>query len=179
VSDVIKEDVVYSEIIHAPVSDHDAVVVCFNTDHEKRGTGYWKLNASVLHEEKYQSDIRDIISDTIREYTGSENTLIWELIKIRVREYSIRYCTIRNRSKCQLLKGLEFSINKIKQYMHRGDAPEEFQHQKDSLEKEIGSLLSKKLRELRYVPRHNGLRKVREALPFFCDKKDTIKSPVL
>jgi len=144
-SRLLIENVAYSEIIHAPISDHDAVVASFNTDHEKRGSGYWKLNTSVLCEEKYQNDIRDIIATTSMEYADMDKILVWELIKVRIREYSIQYCTLRNRSNNQLLKGLEYTINKIKQYMHQTDANKDIlKGQKEVLEREMSFYLANK-----------------------------------
>ena len=76
-----------------PCPDHKAVVLCVRGDERPRGRGYWKLNVSVLDEENYKESIRKIISDTLSEYRHQvEKAVIWELVKIRVKEYSIRYC---------------------------------------------------------------------------------------
>ena len=41
-SSLLSESIMYSEIIHAPVPDHNAVVTSFSVDHEKRGQGFGK-----------------------------------------------------------------------------------------------------------------------------------------
>ena len=64
----------------------------------KRGIGYWKLNISLLNEEKYISEIKEIIKNTIIQYKekiGKGRT--WELIKIKVKEFSVSYCQSRSK----------------------------------------------------------------------------------
>ena len=79
--------------------DHKAVVLCVRGDERPRGRGYWKLNVSVLGEENYKESICKIISDTLSEYRHQVEKVIWELVKIRVKEYSLRYCCLRTKSK--------------------------------------------------------------------------------
>jgi hypothetical protein len=100
--------------MHAPVPDHNAVVTVFQLDKENRGEGYWKLNVSVFDEEAYQAGIRHLIKDTAEEYEGSKKLMVWVLIKMRIREYSILSCTHRNTKKNIHLNGLEFKLNRLK-----------------------------------------------------------------
>jgi len=142
-SQSLSEKMLYSEIIHAPVPDHDAVVTSFSIDNEKRGSGYWKLNVSVLEESEYQDNIRKLITQTLEENIGIEKALIWELLKIRIKELSIRYCTLRNRRKNKRLDMLEFSIGKIKQYMKESEKElDKLKAQKEVLENEINIMLN-------------------------------------
>jgi hypothetical protein len=84
----------------APCPDHKAVILSIRCSEKKRGRGYWKLNTSILAEEKYRNEIREIITNTIKDHNDIENLdkgLIWELIKIRVKEFSIQYCCHRSK----------------------------------------------------------------------------------
>ena len=102
-----------------PCPDHKAVVLCVRGDERPRGRGYWKLNVSVLDEENYKESIRKIISDTLSEYRHQvEKAVIWELVKIRVKEYSIRYCCLRNKKQKNEIKLLENSINDLDKKIH-------------------------------------------------------------
>ena len=44
-----------------PCPDHQAVIMCIKCEDKKRASGYWKLNTSVLTEERY----RDVMQNTI------------------------------------------------------------------------------------------------------------------
>ena len=102
-----------------PCPDHKAVLLCVRGDERPRGRGYWKLNLSVLGEENSKESIRKIISDTLSEYRHQvEKAVIWELVKIRVNEYSIHYCCLRNKKQNNEIKLLENSINDLDKKIH-------------------------------------------------------------
>ena len=85
-----------------PCPDHRAVVMSVQGEGRSRGPGYWKLNVSVLNEELYREGIRDIIKETFLEYFDIhqiEKSMIWELLKIRVKEFSIKYCSVRKQKR--------------------------------------------------------------------------------
>ena len=71
--------------------DHKAVFVHFCMAKNKRGRGYWKLNSQILVSEEYKTTIRKIITNTIQEYKDFSNTEVWELCKIRFKEYSVMF----------------------------------------------------------------------------------------
>ena len=59
-----------------------------------RGPGFWKLNASFLTELEYINQIKTTIQETYGEYKSDESinpSLLWEMIKLKVREKSLRY----------------------------------------------------------------------------------------
>ncbi len=81
----------------APTPDHKAVVIKVNTHTNPRGKGYWKLNTSVLEEEDYVIGIKDLIKKTILEFSNDIcKGKLWELIKVRIKEFSIKYCQLRS-----------------------------------------------------------------------------------
>ena len=59
-----------------------------------RGRGLWKLNTSFLKDEEYIKKIQSIITQTKDEYS-LDNTvdpnLLWEMIKMKIRETSIEF----------------------------------------------------------------------------------------
>ena len=63
-----------------------------------RGRGFWKLNTSFLSETEYVNQIKSTIAKTINEYS-QDNTvdpgLLWEMVKMKVREASIKYGTTK------------------------------------------------------------------------------------
>ena len=65
-----------------------------------RGNGFWKLNTSLLSEIGYVDEIKLTIQNTADEYKDDElvnPALLWEMIKLKVREKSISYSASKKR----------------------------------------------------------------------------------
>ena len=98
----------------APVPDHKAVIVVFEANECIRGKGYWKINNSVLKDDSYKKSIIEIFKQTINEYKDiATKRNMWDLCKIRFKEFSIKYCIEKKRGTVNLLKGLEDEINQL------------------------------------------------------------------
>lgn len=67
----------------------------YDIDKTKRGQGYWKLNVSYLENENYKKGIIDIIHSI---NTSLSSTEAWELIKRKVKDYSINYAKYEQKS---------------------------------------------------------------------------------
>ena len=67
-----------------------------------RGTGLWKLNTSFLIDEEYLKLIKKVILKTYDDYKDDkdvDDALLWEMIKLKVRESSIFYG--KEKAKCR------------------------------------------------------------------------------
>ena len=61
-----------------------------------RGPGFWKLNTSRLSDIEYVNLVKATIQETADEYKSDATVnpaLLWEMIKLKVREKSIYYVT--------------------------------------------------------------------------------------
>ena len=59
-----------------------------------RGPGFWKLNTSFLSETEYINQIKTTIEGVKDEYQNEKSvnaSLLWEMIKLKVRGQSLRY----------------------------------------------------------------------------------------
>ena len=93
---------------YAPVPDHKAVILKLCTSPNKRGKGYWKLNVSLLADDKYVQDVKDIIKKTVIEHVSVVNIgIVWEMVKIRVKEYSIFYSQKKAKNRDNKIKNIE------------------------------------------------------------------------
>ncbi len=101
-------------ITNAPVPDHKAVVVTLREDTGTRGKGYWKINNSIIEDLDYQSEIKNIFTDTIDEYSDCANMRsVWDLCKIRFKEYSIKFSIARSRKKKNELQLLQSQLDNV------------------------------------------------------------------
>jgi exonuclease III len=98
----------------APVPDHKAVFALFHINNGTRGKGYWKLNTNLLHDDKYINDIKYIISETMREYESTlPYKLIWDLCKIKIKEFSVKYGICQSRKRKENMYNIENKIQDI------------------------------------------------------------------
>ena len=96
------------------VIDHKALILTFKIKCKVRGPGFWKLNKSVLHEQDYVNSIKDIIKDTALKLRGCHcSQLVWEMIKINIKEFSVSYSIRRANSLKKDFQNLQRELDSI------------------------------------------------------------------
>ena len=83
-----------TDIVPGCKTDHSMITLRFSLHSNPRGPGFWKLNTSFLTELEYINQIKTTIQETYDEYKNDESvnpSLLWEMIKLKVREKSLRY----------------------------------------------------------------------------------------
>ncbi len=100
----------------APQKDkHKAVQIALSLCNNKKGPGYWKLNSKILVLPEYRKLIENIVNDCMTNYNNLEKRILWEIIKIRVKEESIKFGIARaklNRDKISKLQNELDTLNK-------------------------------------------------------------------
>ncbi|RMX56506.1 hypothetical protein pdam_00023897, partial [Pocillopora damicornis] len=79
-------------------TDHSLIEVTIATHSNKRGPSFWKLNTSLLSEIDYINQIRVTIKNIQEEYKNDsfvDDALMWEMIKLKIREQSLKYSTVK------------------------------------------------------------------------------------
>ena len=104
-----------TKVILAPVPDHKVVFAHFQVNVKQRGRGYWKLNSQFLKSSIYKENVHKIIRNTQAELIGFSPSDIWEMCKLRIKEYSIKFGISRKQLDNQYYKHLEREINLIDQ----------------------------------------------------------------
>lgn len=114
VTPFLQNNIKYCNIMAAPAPDHKGVVALIEKIHKQRGPSYWKLNTSILLEDRYCQGVRNIIISTTNQFSGRIQTQsLWELIKIKIREFSISYSTERSHKRKTNIKIAEQKLCKI------------------------------------------------------------------
>jgi len=100
-----------SNIDHGYASDHSYVnLQIVGEDLVKQGRGYWKINNSYIKEPEYETGIQEIIDYN---YSNNFDSVggVWDVIKIKIKEFSIKYGAKRKKgereSKIELLQNIE------------------------------------------------------------------------
>ena len=112
-SEYLSDKVNQCTIWPSPAPDHKAVLLDIDMSQNKRGLGYWKLNTEILDEDAYKDGVNHIFQETMAEYGEVSKQLIWELCKIRIKEFSIRYSVDRKRRRVNKINVLEKQIDEI------------------------------------------------------------------
>ena len=102
----------------SPAPDHRSVILEIKIKCNLRGKGYWKLNNSVLGEENYKI-IKNYKEGIIKLFDDAKETygddvpkcLLWEFLKIKIKEFSIMYCTMKSRTNKENIKDLEARLD--------------------------------------------------------------------
>ena len=125
-----------------------------------RGPGFWKLNTSLLTETDYVNQIKRTIQETQEEYKDDDSvnpSLLWEVIKMKVREKSLRYSAKRSNQRKQRETEIEQAIARLEEQIDKttdtqsSPLEEQLYEQKNKLEKMIefrtkGAILRSKAR---------------------------------
>ena len=95
-------------------TDHSMIIINIALHSNERGPGYWKLNTSFLSEIDYVNQIRSAIKNVHDEYKHDNNVnpaLLWEVIKLKIREQSLKYAANQKKCMTRTEEELEKNIN--------------------------------------------------------------------
>ena len=92
----------------------------FNINVNKRGLGYCKINNSVLSDEQYRNGVNRIIENTCIEYEKiKSHQLIWEILKVHIKEYTIQYCINKRKQNKIIINDVQTELNKFNEQVMR------------------------------------------------------------
>ena len=82
-----------TEIYPSIAPDHNAIYISLSWVNETpRGPGFWKFNNTLLKDENYVATVWETYTNTLRYYEQvSDKRLLWELIKMEIRNTTISY----------------------------------------------------------------------------------------
>ena len=73
------------------VPDHSALISEIKSEIKSRGSGYWKMNSNIINEDEYKKGLESLVKKTLDENRDMCKQLIWDYLKITIREYTISY----------------------------------------------------------------------------------------
>ena len=109
ISDVCQDDIEKSDIISSINSDHSAIFLHFNNIvDQKHGPSFWKSNASLAEDGNFATLINESIPTWLEEFkTIDDKSLLWDLIKYKIRQLSIKYGKERASKKRKRITDIE------------------------------------------------------------------------
>ena len=126
-------NVISSEIEVFPHCDHSAVALHFAFDKQcPRGPGYWKFNVALLEDKNFVEQLSIKIPSFIEQYQEvSDKGLLWELIKMEIRAFTINF----SKQKAKRQRDYESELVKKAQKAKRKLAQKESEEAKENYDK--------------------------------------------
>ena len=112
IRDACQDDIEKSDIIPSINSDHSAIFLHFNClDKQKHGPSFWKFNASLIDDNDFVTLINESVLVWLNEFHEvTDKRLLWDLIKYRIRQVSIKYRKEKARKKRKQISDIEISL---------------------------------------------------------------------
>ena len=130
-------------------SDHSILKIQIGNTSIPRGKGFWKFNSKLLNDTYYVKNIKEIISTCKYEYANQEDKgLTWEMVKLKIRSFSVPYCISKKKERAAFKKELEAELTNLQTEIdlnNNTNARESFESSKKKLEElekeEINSII--------------------------------------
>ena len=138
-----------STISHGFRSDHSYISLTLQGNSISRGRGYWKLNNSHLNDETFCDSIKSIIDETQNGNYDSYGGL-WDVIKFKVKDYSIGYGIRKKKEQTKAKSDLENKLTTIKSNISEIDSANgqrlsELYCELNTVEEKLNSIKSKEI----------------------------------
>ena len=116
-------NVTFTDILAGFKTDHSMVTIQVALHKNPRGPGFWKLNTSFLSETEHINQIKTTIESVKDEYQNDKSvnvSLLWEMIKLKVREQTLRYAKTKKAKMLREEEELEKKINILQRQIDSG-----------------------------------------------------------
>ena len=104
------------------------------------------MNVSILNDKIYTDKIKNSLVKTKHEYKHMTKQLIWEICKIKIKEYTILYCKHKQKVKTNLMEELENKVQVKEMELINSNYCKSVQAERDTLVKELHNIIYEKNR---------------------------------
>ena len=128
ISNCLYSKVTKTEINPGYKTDHSLITLSLTTHANNKGPGLWKLNTSFLSDIIFVNEVKKVIKDTIdqnKENKNVDDSLLWEMIKMNIRESSIKYGARKKKYQKTKQILLEEQISVLEKELENADASNE------------------------------------------------------
>ena len=157
------------KVRNAPTPDHKAIEVELRLNRNQRGPSYWKLNTSILKEEAYMQIIKDVILKTKQDYSSVlSNRDLWDFVKIKIKEMSIRYCIDRSKAKNIKHDKMEKRLANLEDMIRlSGDTTKSLKTERQNIIKELDTFHSDRARACQIRSRAKWIEEGEKSTSYF------------
>jgi exonuclease III len=118
-SDTLQTSYLDSSIVPGYMSDHACTTLTLRVPEGDRGKGFWKYNSQLSTYPELKTQIENIIKVTIEENQGTDDCLLWDLLKCKIRGVCIGLAAQKNREKKEKLWDIEKKIKNLEEEVQK------------------------------------------------------------
>ena len=129
ISEICQEDIEKSDIISSINSDHSAIILHFSSiSKQKYGLSFWKFNASLTEDMNYVALLTKSVPEWLAEFSAvTDERVLWDLIKYRIRQFSIKYSKEKTREKRERVSKIEKRLQTCEEQCSKCPSDENFE----------------------------------------------------
>jgi len=189
VSEDIHNLVVKADIIPGYRTDHSAITLSMNLTEKQKGSGYWKMNNSLLRDKQYVDLVKETIKETVGQYAASpyaRETLMTmdkteiqfnvtdqtflDMILMNVRSKTISYSTWRKKDRKKKEASLEEEIAKVERELdQKSDEDEKERMHLRQLKRELEDIREEKINGIMMRSRARWYEQGEKPTKYFCN----------
>lgn len=100
ISNNLEDTVTSAKIMSSYCSDHSSILLgLHHLQKGERETGYWKFNATLIHDKTYVANIKIKLNERDRYYNDlNDKRFKWELLKYEIRKYTMKYSSTKKKA---------------------------------------------------------------------------------
>ena len=105
---LVKDDVDFK--LNSIISDDQGryVIIFSSVDKQKYGPSFWQFNASLVNDTNFVTLLAESILEWLNEFNAvTDKRVLWDLVKYRIRQMSIKYSKERVREKRERVSNIE------------------------------------------------------------------------
>ena len=181
ISETVEDSIKECDIIPFHHTDHSAVTLRVEGSSARtKGRGIWRLNTSFLTEELYIKGLMDKHEEWKKEFKEVQDPRMkWELMKYRIRQYSMKYGKEKARNIKNTETEIETKLKAIEQEQDKADAARatELENMKRELENKLEEITDYKTQGLILRSQTDWYEKGEKSTKYFLrlEKRNQIK----
>ena len=137
-----------TEILPTVNSDHKIITLILASAHQKRGPSYWKFNTLLLRDTEYTDFMNAVITDSIIKHEHENKNLMWELIKMEIRQATITYTKVKRKRENTYEKELQRELIKLNEQIKDGGNENQIIEEMTRVEQNIKSIENERINSI-------------------------------
>jgi exonuclease III len=139
------------DIIPGYRTDHSCTTLTLEPCTEERGRGFWKFNSSLLKDETLKTKLAETLEETIELNPGTNKTLLWDLMKCKMRETCINLASKKNKERKTRHVDLSAKLKEVEERMdalrsNNNKVPNFLEEEAETLRREIDEIITHETR---------------------------------
>jgi hypothetical protein len=140
-----------ADIIPGYMSDHSCTTLVLNTPDPDRGKGFWKYNSTLAENKDFKNQIRNTVHETIQDNEGTDECLLWDVLKCQIRGTCIGFAAKKNKERRDHLLTIEKELKileeeRIQQIITNDKSSDELENHIEEKMMERDSLIDYKIK---------------------------------